>query len=71
MLHAIRELAHDQVEWLNSTCKVRFDGIDRVSPDATAVAQRDVHQATIRLVDQILADPELTRRVAASLYRRE
>jgi hypothetical protein len=67
LLHAIRQLARDQVEELTSRCRARFDGSDRISPDPTAVAQRDVHEATIRLINQILADPELARRVAASL----
>jgi hypothetical protein len=71
LLHAIRDLARDQVEWLNSTCEAHFDGADRVAPDAAAIAQRDTHRATIRLIEQILADPELARRMATSILSPE
>jgi hypothetical protein len=64
LLHSIRELARSEVDWLEPACRARFNGAERVSADAAAIARMSVHRATVMLIDEILADAEAVRRFA-------
>jgi hypothetical protein len=67
MLHRIRALAHDLADSLRPACEDRFDGVERMPASAAAVAEREEFEAMIRVISEILGDPELARRFAALL----
>jgi hypothetical protein len=64
LLHGIRELALNEAAALEPACRPRFNGSERISADPVAIDRCRIHYAIIGLIDAILADAELARRLA-------
>lgn len=70
MLARIRARAAAEAELLEPATRVRFDGCERTLADPEAVADKEICDAVVALVDCIAADKVLQLRIAALLARR-
>lgn len=62
-----RALADSKI--LEPLCRDRFDGAERLQADPADIEAKAAYDATVALVDGIMADPVLQLRVAALLAR--
>ncbi|MFN3656809.1 MAG: hypothetical protein ACK4UO_06115 [Pseudolabrys sp.] len=70
-LVAMRVQARGEAELLAPLCVERFDGAERIKPDADDVKAKANAEALIALVDVILGDRALLTRIGAELARRQ
>lgn len=67
LLLSIRTFAKTISDDLAPLCVNRFDGVERIEPQASDIEEKATCDAIVALVDLIKMEPDLCRKIAAQL----